>query len=100
MPSLDARQLRRSERLVAKARASVVVGLAWQPRRIPCLIVDRSREGFRVRLSSRLKRGQSVEVIPHDDPLNAIPCSVVWVGKPASKQEGEVGLEAQLQAIS
>lgn len=87
-------QVRRFQRIVARVRASVVVGLASHPQRIPCLILDRSRGGFRVRLSGRLRYGQSIEVIPHDDPLHAIPCSVVWVGKPGSKQEGEFGLQA------
>src|SRR5439155_19893541 len=36
---------------------------------------------------------QGVEVIPSDE-LRSIRCNVVWVGKPGSKQEGEVGLRA------
>lgn len=47
-----------------------------------------------MRLSFRLKRGQGIEVIPHDDPLHAIRCNVVWVGKSGSKQDGEAGLHA------
>jgi hypothetical protein len=89
----DTHQIRRSKRTVARARASVVVDLASHPQRIPCLILDQSCGGFRVRLSGRLRRGQSLEVIPHDDPLHAVLCTVVWVGKPGSKQEGEVGLQ-------
>lgn len=96
MYTLDTHQIRRSRRVVTKTRGSVVVDLASHPRRIPCLILDRSREGLRVRLSSRLRRGQAVEVISDDDPFNTIPCSVVWVGKPGSKREGEVGLYALL----
>lgn len=76
-----------------KKGASVVVGLGSQPQRIPCLIVDRSSEGYRLRGSFRLKRGQLVEVIPREDELNAIKCSVVWVGKPGSKHEGEAGVQ-------
>lgn len=60
----------------------------------PCLIVDRSQEGFRLRDNFRLRRGQAVEVIPDNDPLDAVRCSVVWIGKPGSKQEGEVGVQA------
>lgn len=89
----DTHQVRRSKRVVAKAGASVVVGLASHPQRIPCLILDCSRGGFRVRLGGRLRPGQSLEVIPHDDPLHAILCTVVWVGKPGSKQEGQAGLQ-------
>ena len=95
MSTPHAKQVRRSKRVVTKTPASVVIDLASRPTRIPCLILDRSREGFRLRLNSRLRRGQAVEVISHDDPLNIIPCRVVWVGKLGSKQEGEVGLQAQ-----
>ncbi len=92
VPSLPAHEGRRSKRVVTKKGASVVVNLGSYPQRIPCLIVDRSPEGFRLRGGFRLKRGQVVEVIPGDDELNAIRCSVVWIGRPGSKQEGEVGL--------
>ena len=87
-------EARRSKRIVMKKGASVVVNLGSHARRVPCLIVDRSPEGFRLRGGFRLKRGQLVEVIPGEDELNAIRCSVVWVGKPGSSQEGEVGLQA------
>lgn len=96
MSTLVGPQVRRSKRVVSKTPASIVVDLASHPKRIPCLIIDRSRDGFRVRLGSRLRRGQAVELITHDDPLHTIPCSVVWVGKSRSKQEGQVGLQAQL----
>lgn len=85
---------RRSKRIATRKGASLVVNLGSQPQRVPCLIVDRSDGGFRLRGGFRLKRGQVVEVIPGDDELNAIRCSVVWVGKPGSKQEGEIGLKA------
>ena len=91
---LPAHEARRSQRVVIKKGASVVVNLGSQPQRIPCLIVDRSPEGFRLRGGFRLRRGQVVEVIPSEDELNSIRCSVVWVGKPGSKQEGEIGLKA------
>jgi len=93
VPTLPSREARRSWRVVIKKGASLVVNLGTHPQRIPCLIVDGSPDGFRLRGSFRLKRGQIVEVIPTDE-LNAILCSVVWVGKPGSKQEGEVGLQA------
>jgi hypothetical protein len=41
----------------------------------------------------RLKRGQVVEIIPNEDQLNISRCSVVWIGKPGSKHEGQVGLQ-------
>jgi hypothetical protein len=88
-------QVRRCQRIAETRRASVIVDLASHPKRIPCLIVDSSPQGFRVRISSRLRRGQAVEVIPNDDPLDAVHCSVVWVGKPGSKQQGEAGLQTR-----
>lgn len=96
MPTLHAQEIRRSKRIVAKTGASVVIDLASRAKRIPCLIVNRSPEGFRVRLSARVRRGQLVEVIPQDDPLLTIRCTVVWIGKVGSKQEGEIGLQVQL----
>jgi hypothetical protein len=45
-------------------------------------------------VNSRLKRGHVVELILDEDPLSAVRCSVVWIGKAGSKQAGEVGLEA------
>jgi len=41
----------------------------------------------------RLKRGQVVEIIPDEDPLNSSKCQVIWIGKPGSKEEGQVGLQ-------
>ncbi len=93
VPTFRAREARSSKRVATRKGASVVVNLGSLPQRVPCLIVDRSPEGFRLRGSFRLKRGQIVEVIPSDE-LGSIRCSVVWVGKPGSKQEGEVGLHA------
>jgi len=58
----------------------------------PCLIVDRSQEGFRLRGSFRLKRGQLVELVL-DDPVDSIRCEVIWIGKGELEQAGEVGLQ-------
>ena len=86
MPVPERRYLRRSP---CKQRASLVLDLKRQP----CIVLDSSKNGFRVRGSFHLKRGQVVEVILDEDPLNAVRCSVVWIGKAGSKQEGEFGLE-------
>jgi len=94
VPTFTSHEGRRSTRVALRKGASIVVNLGSHPQRVPCLIVDRSPEGFRLRGGFRLRRGQVVEVIPGDDELNAIRCSVVWIGKPGSKQEGEVGLQA------
>jgi len=95
MPTLTAQEVRRSKRIITKTGASLVIDLASRAKRIPCLIVDWSPEGFRVRLGARLRRGQLVEVIPHNDPLHTIRCSVIWIGRLGSKQEGEIGLQVQ-----
>jgi hypothetical protein len=84
---------RRLKRVALKKRASLVAKLGRQEERIPCLILDSSQDGFRLRGTARLRRGQVVEVILDEDPLDQVRCSVVWVGKPGSKHEGEMGLQ-------
>jgi PilZ domain-containing protein len=93
MPSFPVPQGRRSTRVMSKRPASLVINLDRNPERLPCLVVDSSREGFRLRGSFHLRRGQTVEVVLDKDSLNAVRCSVIWVGKTGSKQEGEVGLK-------
>ena len=80
---------RYSKRTPCKQRASLVFDLKRQP----CLVLDSSNNGFRVRGSFHLKRGQVVEIILEEDLLSPVRCSVAWVGKSGSKYEGEVGLE-------
>ena len=87
MPIPERRYTQRNPR---KQPASLVLDLKRQP----CLVLDSSKNGFRVRGSFHLRRGQVVEIILDEDPLNPVRCSVVWVGKAGSKQEGEVGLES------
>jgi hypothetical protein len=60
----------------------------------PCLVVDRSHEGFRLRGGFRLKRGQLIELIVEDDPLDSVQCEVIWTGRAGSQQEREAGLQA------
>jgi hypothetical protein len=64
-----------------------------QAEEAPCLVLDSSKEGFRLRGSFDLRRGQVVELILDEETVSPERCSVVWVGKAGSKQEGEVGLE-------
>ena len=92
VPVLPPHEKRRSKRVAQKKSASLVVNLDRIPKRVPCLIVDSSPEGFRLAGTSRLRRGQIVEIIPDEDPLNASRCSVIWIGKQGSSQEGQVGL--------
>ncbi len=93
MPSFPVPQGRRSKRVVSKRRASLVVNLDHKPKRFPCLVFDSSKEGFRLRGSFALRRGQVVELILDEGTPGLERCSVVWVGKAGSTQEGEVGLE-------
>ena len=94
MPSLPVFKARRSKRVESKRRASLVINLDRKPKRLPCLVLDSSKEGFRLRGSFHLiRRGQVVELTLDEEMPNPQRCSVVWVGKAGSKQEGEVGLE-------
>jgi hypothetical protein len=93
MLSFSVLQGRRSKRVVSKKRASLVINLDRKPKRLPCLVLDSSKEGFRLRGSFHLRRGQVVELILDEETLRPERCSVIWVGKTGTKQEGEVGLE-------
>ena len=84
---------RRSKRVMSKRRASVVINLDRNQKRLPCLVLDSSKEGFRLRGSFDLRRGQVVELILDENSPSSERCSVVWVGQAGSKQEGELGLE-------
>jgi hypothetical protein len=84
-------QGRRSTRVMSKGRASLVINLDRKPKRVPCLVLDSSKEGFRLRGSFDLRRGQVVELILDENLPSPERCRVVWVGK-GSKQEGEVGV--------
>lgn len=93
MPSSPVTKARRSKRVVLKRRASLVINLDRKPKRLPCLVLDSSKEGFRLRGSFDLRRGHVVELILDEDMPSPMRCRVAWVGKADSKQEGEVGLE-------
>jgi PilZ domain len=95
MPSFSVPQGRRSKRVMSKRRASLVVNLKGKQKRLPCLVLDYSKEGFRLRGGLDLRRGQVVELILDEDPPIPERCTVVWVGKAGSKQEGEAGLETR-----
>jgi len=93
MPSFPVPEGRRSKRVMSKRRASLVINLDRDQKMLPCLVLDSSKEGFRLRGSFHLRRGQVVELILDEAPPISESCSVVWVGKAGSKQEGEVGLK-------
>jgi PilZ domain len=85
MPDSPASERRRSKRIVTKKRGSLLVNLKGRVERFPCVVVDRSQDGFRLRGSFQLRRGQAVEVT-FDDDLLTVRCQVRWV------REGEAGL--------
>ncbi len=94
MMSVTNSESRNSKRVTAKQRASVVINNPdFSQRRIPCLILDSSKEGFRLGGIHNLRRGQVVELVLGETSPSSARCRVVWIGKPSSKQAGEVGLE-------
>ena len=93
MPLFPGSDTRRSQREISKRRASLVVNVNYSQMRLPCLVLDFSKHGFRLRGSFRLKRGDEVELILDENPSSSERCSVVWVGKAGSNQEGQVGLK-------
>src|SRR5258708_2428051 len=86
MPSFQVPKARRSKRLVLKRRASLVINLDRKPKRPPCLVLDSSKEGFRLRGSFDLRRGQVVELILDEE-----------MPQPGALQRG-LGRESWLQA--
>ncbi|MGB7848021.1 MAG: PilZ domain-containing protein [Candidatus Acidiferrum sp.] len=93
MPKFPVEESRRWNREIGRKRASLVIDEGSQLKRIPCLVIDSSREGLRLRGSFQLRRGQVVEVVLDENPSAAARCRVVWVGKAGSKLEGEAGLK-------
>ena len=86
---------RQSERVSLKKGATLIFfNPMGRVERLSCLIVDRSQDGLRLNVSSGLRRGQLLDLILDEDPSKAMRCSVVWTGKPGSKQQGEAGLQA------
>lgn len=88
---------RRLKRAVLKKRASLIVKLGRQAQRIPCLVLDDSQHGFKIVGASRLKQGQFVELILDEHTSDTVPCRVMWVGKPGSKQGSEAGLQIRVR---
>jgi hypothetical protein len=55
--------------------------------------INLSIGGARVRASVPLMAGQTIEIIPRQNPRLSIPSRVVWVGKSGTTSEGEAGIE-------
>lgn len=92
MPSFPIPPGRRSARVILKRPARLVINVGGVHKLFPCLIVDRSQKGFRLRGRFKMRRGELVELVV-DDPADSVRCEVIWVGKAGSKQEGEAGLQ-------
>jgi len=93
MPTPPVPEGRRNKRIVAKKRASLIFNLHGSQTRMPCLVIDATESGFRLRVNCRLRPGQALELVLDEDPLSAMRCKVVWIGKTGSKEQGEVGIE-------
>src|SRR2546422_7609502 len=76
MPTFPVPQGRRSTRVTSKKRASLVINLDRNPKRFPCLVLDSSKEGFRLRGSFELRRGQVVELILDENMPSPERCRV------------------------
>ena len=96
MRSRPISERRRSNRTTLKKRASLIVKYGRQAQRIPCLVLDDSQHGFKIVGACRLKQGQFVELILDEHTTNTVPCRVMWVGKPGSKQGSEAGLKIRI----
>jgi len=92
MPSFPVPHGRHSARVMSKKPARLVINLGGVQKMFPCLIVDRSQEGFRLRGSFKLRHGQLIELVV-DDPVDSVPCEVIWVGRAGSREAGEAGLQ-------
>jgi len=93
MPTPPVPENRRKTRVAAKKRASLIFDVHGSQTRMPCLVVDATESGFRLRVNCRLRAGQALELVLEEDPLSAFRCKVVWIGKTGSKQQGEIGVE-------
>lgn len=92
MSAMSGPERRQLKRTLVKKPASLIVKRGLQVQRIPCLVCDNSQEGFKIGGTFSLKQGQLVEVILDEYSSTTVPCRVMWVGKPGSKQGGEAGL--------
>lgn len=88
---------RRLKRTTLRKRASLIVKHGRQAHRIPCLVLDDSQHGFKIVGASGLKQGQLVELILDEHASTTVPCRVMWVGEPGSKQGSEAGLQIRVR---
>ena len=88
----------RLQRVTLKEWATLIfVNSIGRVERLPCLVFDRSHDGFRLSVRSGLRQGQLVDLILDEDPSKSLRCAVAWIGNPGSKEERQAGLQtAQL----
>jgi hypothetical protein len=98
VPNRSTLERRRLKRTALKKRASLIVKHGRLAQRMPCLILDNSQDGFKIGGTSRLKRGELVELILDEHTSNTVLCRVMWVGRPGSKQGGEAGLQIKISS--
>jgi len=58
MPSFPVPKARRSKRVVSKLRGSLIINLDRKQERFPCLVLDSSKDGFRLRGTFHLRPGK------------------------------------------
>ena len=84
----------RLQRVRLKEWATLIfVNCIGRVERLPCLVVDRSHDGFRLSVRSGLRQGQLVDLILDEGPSKSLRCGVAWIAYPGSKQQGEAGLQ-------
>ena len=77
MPSFPTSEGRRSKRVMLKRPASLVVNLERDQKRLPCLVLDSSKEGYRLRRNFHLRRGQFVEIVHNPELFRSVRCRVI-----------------------
>ena len=60
--------------------------------RLPCLVVDRAQDGFRLSVGSGLEQAQLVDLVLDEDPSKSVRCRVAWIGDSRSKHEAQARL--------
>lgn len=93
--SMSATPKRGKSKLVTlKEHASLIfVNSLGRVERLPCLVVDRSQDGFRLHVGSGLRPGQLVDLVLDEAHSKTVPCNVVWISGPGSKREGQARLQ-------
>ncbi len=84
---------RRSERISVSIPIKLVVDSQGRKVEQQARTIDFSQLGVRVQSKALLTPGQTVEIIPNEEPRYVVPGRVVWVGKAGSQQYSHAGLE-------